>query len=133
LVSFGLQSHPPAEIKTKFTRYADDYRGDELLEVLTPHHFAGFCCGQFQYGDDKTRVIVVPHWSLALGLAILPSLAIRRKLRQRSRIRRGECVNWGYDLRATPDRCPECGAEVSPGKIKGTQPNAIRLIRKSAP
>jgi hypothetical protein len=56
--------------------------------------------------------IAVPHWFLALLFAILPPLHLRAILRSR-RHGPGLCRKCGYDLRAIPDRCPECGTVIS--------------------
>jgi hypothetical protein len=61
-----------------------------------------------RYGNSLR--IIFPHWFLALLLAILPSLYLRAVMSARRNSRAGRCAACGYDLRATPDRCPECGA-----------------------
>jgi hypothetical protein len=64
------------------------------------------------YSED-TRAVVLPCWLLVLATALLPGIEAARwvgRLRRRRRDRlRGRCARCGYDLRATPDRCPECG------------------------
>jgi hypothetical protein len=60
---------------------------------------------------EQTKVTVVPYWipiAAAGGLLAL-SFAIRHRRPP------GHCRRCGYDLRASPDRCPECGTPA-PGK-----------------
>jgi hypothetical protein len=52
----------------------------------------------------------VPFWSVALLTALLPAIWIAHRFRFHNRQNSGLCANCGYDLRATPERCPECGS-----------------------
>jgi hypothetical protein len=59
----------------------------------------------------------VPFWLLTSLLAMPPLAISRRWLRSRTRMRNGLCPSCGYDLRATPCRCPECGATAADHRI----------------
>jgi hypothetical protein len=61
------------------------------------------------------RSLTVPLWFLLCTFGVLPLLACVRARRgwvRRGRRRRGLCTACGYDLRASPDQCPECGASA---------------------
>jgi hypothetical protein len=56
--------------------------------------------------------ICVPIWFMMLCVGSYPAFCFRRGMKERReqfRVSRQLCVRCGYDLRATPDRCPECG------------------------
>jgi hypothetical protein len=82
------------------------------------------------FGDEAThhrdgtlitrhRTLFIPHWWLLIVLGILPIQWLRR--RRRSEGRAGCCVQCGYDLRATPDRCPECGTAPAAAVAHGVR------------
>jgi hypothetical protein len=58
----------------------------------------------------RQGTVAVPHWFVILAGAVLPGAWFHRRRRAGYRSRRGLCLACGYDLRGSPDRCPECGA-----------------------
>lgn len=73
---------------------------------------SGFHVGAIIRPDLTSRALLVPHWFATAMMALLPVLVFVRWRYGRKAV--GTCRVCGYDLRATPDRCPECGAVAGP-------------------
>jgi hypothetical protein len=91
------------------------------LPTTQPPEVLGICykAGTFTYANPQPGVPVTGsyHWlrlyhphALVL-LAILPAVRLLQARKARRRASAGLCPTCGYDLRATPNRCPECGRE----------------------
>lgn len=66
---------------------------------------------------NRAGEVAMPYWAI-IGLAMLPTLPVAaRYFRLRRRQRGGLCLTCGYDLRASKEQCPECGAMVVSGKL----------------
>ena len=61
----------------------------------------------------RHNLVGVPHPMLLLLLAFQPLMWLRSRRSRRRRLGSNHCLKCGYDLRATPDRCPECGSPVT--------------------
>jgi hypothetical protein len=63
-------------------------------------------------GEASFTRMMIPFWFLFILTAILPFGWIVFYFKRRARLIRivkGLCEKCGYDLRATPNACPECG------------------------
>jgi len=78
-----------------------------------PKRWGGFASGEEDYRGNHAESNLIyfsaPYWPLVLTLTPLPLLAMQRRRRHCRRRRSGLCLTCGYDLRASIDRCPECG------------------------
>ncbi len=95
--------------------YGDKGRFDPILSWK---HFRGLAT---RWGPDFEMPIknvgngslFVPLWMPTLLFAGLSYTFVAPVYRRRKRKKLGLCVKCGYDLRASKDRCPECGEGFS--------------------
>ena len=79
--------------------------------LTTPRRFAGF---GYVRPSEGLPMLRLPAWFVLL-VPMTYLLAIGwGRARKRRRRAAGLCPACGYDLRATPGRCPECGAVAGP-------------------
>jgi hypothetical protein len=88
-----------------------------LSSEFRPHTTHGFRAHEQSTAASgwsrATSTYAVPDWFLSLPFAVLPLIRCCQRWRAQTRLARGKhglCVECGYDLRASPQRCPECGA-----------------------
>lgn len=83
-------------------------------------HVAGFGFQRIQFlpgkrwgaGSVSGMAITIPYWFLFGATGVPVGMAVRRWWVRSGRREGSACRSCGYDLRATPGRCPECGAGV---------------------
>jgi hypothetical protein len=82
---------------------------------------------RYSWRDPVTRqfylvspapMLVIPYWVLAIITAALPIVRFGVWWRRWRRHPEGCCSACGYDLRATPQRCPECGTAAATTGVK---------------
>jgi hypothetical protein len=111
-----------------FTRSGDviPFEGEVAWNRYTPMSYAdagptdtffnrfGFGSEYSGNGEQTARDLACPYWFIMVLTAILPGarLAGWRRRARGLRMRPGLCRHCGYDCRATPDRCPECGTAM---------------------
>jgi len=97
---------------------AYEHSYDRAIAVGYPGAIGG---GDPNWGAVKAREIKIEFEPVLLGafLFALPFVfvLVYPELRARRRIRRGFCRECGYDLRASQERCPECGTTME-GALK---------------
>jgi hypothetical protein len=114
--SSGLTQWNPEDddsIRVEFQREssAEPIEGSKT-NILYKTHFTG-----------PSWALLWIAWLSAIAPAAVTTMLIgrlRRNLRVARAIRNGTCVHCGYDLRASKERCPECGAPFPPAKGPGT-------------
>ena len=96
-------------------KFAVGFDHDTVVPSVSPRaSFSAFDYGTTIMPGFRSDHVFFPMWFVAVMCAILPPvwLVARRRWKRRARWRRGLCVACGYDLRASQDRCPECGKSI---------------------
>jgi hypothetical protein len=94
------------------------YGTDYYEDLLRDHANGGTMYRRSRVNTPEQRgdvlLLVVPYWPLVLASATPVVALFASRRRNCPRVRTGLCAACGYDLRATPGTCPECGTRAIP-------------------
>jgi hypothetical protein len=95
----------------RYERWTPPLAGDELHAEQTKAVWSvsGLSYRAEAVIRDDMHQLLIPYWMLAAPLAAVAVVTGLHAARLRRRRRPGLCCRCGYDLRASPERCPECG------------------------
>lgn len=106
---------PPRNPVTVLSR---PYTALDLTSGWPSRNFFGFGFTSTPKPDPRkhlfldAKAVVLPWWLLVLITAALPARGIWQWQKLRRRRDPRFCAGCGFDLRASPQRCPECGLAV---------------------
>jgi hypothetical protein len=113
--SIGSFRFPPPYGFVRESRSAPDQFVDYApSNTMRYVDLAGFGVITGDNGRYSVAARAVPYWLVALMTAILPGTWLRSRMRGAPET--SQCGVCGYDLRATPERCPECGSVPAAGR-----------------
>ena len=102
-----LQTNAPQN----YARYRE-HVGQSGVEVYRRRSTTWPLIAPFAYSYDGTSSSKqVPYWFLFVLTAVVPMTWLAMRIWGRREVA-GLCPNCDYDLRATTDRCPECGRPI---------------------
>jgi hypothetical protein len=101
-VGFGSEPYDPFQAWISANRPSPILRSPIHLDIVHRQQPKGI-------DDCRGISLTISHWLLAVLLLVMPTWRLKRFRTVRRARKRGMCAKCDYDLRATPERCPECG------------------------
>lgn len=101
---------------TRFTQPQTGLSVHRMRQVMVDfpgyRRLFGFSIGRIDSNVGMVDYVLMPYWFVTVASAVLPALWTSLWMQRRHARLAGLCRKCGYDLRASRERCPECGTPI---------------------